>query len=86
MRQGVRAVGYYQPPTLDPVSRAYMDGLCAGEFIEHACISPNDPKLMGALNGDHWFDPSHLLDSGTAIYNRWLIDELLAVEILERTS
>lgn len=86
MRQGVREVGYYQPPMLDPVSRAYMDGLCAGEFVEHACISPNDPTLMGALNGDHWFDPSHLLDSGTAIYNRWLVDELLAVDVLEHTS
>lgn len=81
--QGVREVGYYQPPTLDPPARAYLDGLCAGEFIEHACISPNDPALMEQLNGDHWFDPSHLLDSGTAIYNRWLVDEIIVSQILE---
>lgn len=81
--QGVRQVGYYQPPTLDPPARAYLDGLCAGEFIEHACISPNDPTLMEQLNGDHWFDPSHLLDSGTAIYNRWLVDEIIVSQILD---
>lgn len=81
--QGVRAIGYYQPPALDPTARAYMDGLCVGEFVEHACISPNDPLLMQQLNGDHWFDPSHLLDSGTAIYNLWLVDEIIATGILE---
>lgn len=82
-RLGVRKVGYYQPPMLDPIARAYMDGLCAGEFVEHACISPNDPRLMQRLNGEHWFDPSHLLDSGTAIYNQWLVDELVATKVLE---
>ena len=81
--QGVRQVGYYQPPTLDPQARAYLDGLCAGEFVEHACISPNDPVLMEQLNGEHWFDPSHLLDSGTAIYNRWLVNEIIVSQILE---
>ena len=81
--QGVRQIGYYQPPTLDPSARAYLDCLCAGEFVEHACLSPNDPALMEQLNGDHWFDPSHLLDSGTAIYNRWLVDEIIAAQVLE---
>lgn len=81
--QGVKAIGYYQPPTLAPDARAYLDGLCAGEFVEHACISPNDPVLMAQLNGDHWFDPSHLLDSGTAIYNRWLVEEIIASHVLE---
>lgn len=81
---GVGEIGYYQPPTLDPSARAYLDGLCAGEFVQHLCISPNDPSLMQQLNGDHWFDPSHLLDSGTAIYNRWLVEELIASDILER--
>ena len=82
-RLGVQKIGYYQPPTLDPAGRAYMDGLCAGEFVQHVCISPNDPKLMQQLNGDHWFDPSHLLDSGTAIYNHWLVEELIASRALE---
>lgn len=81
--QGVREIAYYQPPELDPAARAYMDGLCAGEFVQHACISPNDPGLMAQLNGDHWFDPSHLLDSGTAIYNAWLVEEIIASNVLE---
>ncbi len=80
---GVDAIGYYQPPTLDPADRAYLDGLCAGEFVQFACISPNDPKLMQQLNGAHWFDPAHLLDSGTAIYNRWLVEEIIASQVLE---
>jgi len=84
LSQGVRQIAYYQPPALDPAARAYMDGLCAGEFVQHACISPNDPTLMANLNGDHWFDPSHLLDSGTAIYNAWLVEEIIASDVLER--
>lgn len=80
--RGVQKIAYYQPPTLDPAARAYMDGLCAGEFIQHACISPNDPVLMRSLNGDHWFDSSHLLDSGTAIYNAWLVEEIIASDVL----
>lgn len=81
--QGVQAIGYYQPPSLDPAARAYIDGLCAGEFIEHTCISPNNPTLMEKLNGAHWFDPSHLLDSGTAIYNGWLVEQMIDSGILE---
>lgn len=80
---GVRAVGYYQPPTLDPVTRAYMDGLCVGEFGQHTCISPNDPTLMARLNGDYWFDPSHLLDRGTEIYNAWLVDQIISSGVLD---
>ncbi|MEO0451299.1 MAG: hypothetical protein AAFZ74_13385 [Pseudomonadota bacterium] len=82
--QGVRAVAYYQPPALDPEARAYTDGLCAGELSDSVCISPNDPSLMQRLNGDHWFDPSHLLDSGTAIYNAWLVEKIIASGVLER--
>lgn len=81
--EGVRKVAYYQPPALDPATRAYMDGLCIGEFVEHVCLSPNDPVLMQQLNGDHWFDPSHLLDSGTAIYNAWLVEQIIASDLLE---
>ncbi|MCR9268801.1 MAG: hypothetical protein NXH72_02315 [Hyphomonadaceae bacterium] len=80
---GVQTVAYYQPPTLDPEARAYVDGLCAGELVEAICLSPNDPALMQRLNGDHWFDPSHLLDSGTAIYNAWLVDQMIASGALE---
>ncbi|MEP1144757.1 MAG: hypothetical protein ABJH52_13635 [Henriciella sp.] len=81
--QGVRAVAYYAPPALDPTSRAYLDGLCEGELAEHTCVSPNDPALMTQLNGDHWFDPSHLLDSGAAIYNAWLVDQIISSDLLE---
>jgi hypothetical protein len=82
--QGTRAIAYYQPPTLDPKARAYVDGLCEGELFGFDCFSPNDRSLMASLNGDHWFDPSHLLDSGTAIYNAWLVEEMIASGILER--
>ena len=79
---GVREVAYYQPPALDPETRAYMDGLCVGEFVEITCISPNDPELMHRLNGAYWFDPSHLLDDGTVIYNAWLVDQIIASDVL----
>lgn len=81
--QGVRAVAYYKPPALDPEARAYADGLCEGELSNSVCISPNDPDLMHRLNGAHWFDPSHLLDSGTAIYNAWLVEQIVASGVLE---
>lgn len=84
--QGVTAVGYYQPPALDPSVRAYTDGLCAGELAEFVCVSPNQADLMQQLNGNHWFDPSHLLDSGAAIYNAWLVDQIVASGVLETTS
>lgn len=82
-KAGVREVAYYQPPALDPEVRAYMDGLCVGEFEQHACISPNDPALMAQLNGDYWFDPSHLLDSGTEIYNAWLVEQIISSGVLD---
>ncbi len=81
--EGVRTVAYYKPPALDPEARAYVDGLCAGELSDSVCISPNDAGLMQRLNGKHWFDPSHLLDSGTAIYNTWLVDQIIASGVLE---
>ncbi|MEM9054301.1 MAG: hypothetical protein AAGB16_03155 [Pseudomonadota bacterium] len=83
LSQGVRKVAYYQPPALDPEARAYTDGLCAGELVEQVCLSPNDPALMQQLNGNYWFDPSHLLDSGTAIYNAWLAEKIIASGLLE---
>lgn len=83
LENGVTAVAYYQPPALDPDLRAYADGLCAGELKEFVCLSPNDPTMMQALNGDHWLDPSHLLDSGTAIYSLWLADKMISSGLLE---
>lgn len=83
---GVKAVSYYQPPVLEPSARAYVTGLCQGELADHVCISPDAPALMMQLNGDHWFDPSHLLDSGTAIYNAWLLEEVIASGLLEASS
>ena len=84
LAQGTRAIAYYQPPTLDPDARAYIDGLCEGELFAFDCFSPNDPQLMAQLNGDYWFDSSHLLDDGTAIYNAWLAQEIIASGMLER--
>ncbi len=84
LAQGTRAIAYYQPPILDPEARAYIDGLCEGELFAFECFSPNAPDLMAQLNGEHWFDPSHLLDSGTAIYNAWLVEQIVSSGILER--
>lgn len=84
LAQGTRALAYYQPPVLDPEARAYVDGLCEGELFAFDCFSPNAPELMAQLNGAHWFDSSHLLDSGTAIYNAWLVEQIVASGILER--
>ena len=86
LEQGVTAIGYYQPPALDPNLRAYTEGLCAGELSEFVCLSPDDPDLMAGLNGDYWFDPSHLLDPGAAIYNAWLVDQIIASGMLETTT
>ena len=84
LAQGTRAGGYYQPPVLDPDARAYVHGLCGGELFAFDCFSPNSHELMSQLNGNHWFDPSHLLDSGTAIYNSWLADQIISSGVLER--
>lgn len=86
IEQGVIAVGYYQPPALDPALRAYADGLCAGELKDFACLSSNDAEIMELLNGNYWLDPSHLLDSGTAIYNAWLVDLIIEAGLLETGS
>ena len=86
LEQGVTAIGYYQPPALDPALRAYADGLCAGELEDFACLSANDPEMMQLLNGDYWLDPSHLLDTGTAIYNAWLVDQMIESGLLEAAS
>ena len=86
LEQGVRSVAYYQPPALSPETRAYADALCRGELVDQICLSPDDPSLMADLSGDYWFDPSHLLDTGTAIYNAWLVDQIIASGILEPAS
>ena len=83
LAQGTRAIAYYQPPILDPEARAYVDGLCEGELFAFDCFSPNAPELMMRLNGEHWFDSSHLLDSGTAIYNSWLAEQIVTSGMLE---
>ncbi|MDJ0920254.1 MAG: hypothetical protein QNI84_03940 [Henriciella sp.] len=83
LAEGVAHVAYYQPPLLDQAERAYTEGLCRGELIALPCIHANDPDLMASLNGVHWFDRGHLLDSGTAIYNAWLVDQMIASGILE---
>ncbi len=84
--QGVRAVGYYQPPMLDPAARAYTSGLCLGELAGYLCIDPDNPALLNRLNAPVWFDPSHLLDTGTAIYNAWLVQQLIDSGVLEITG
>ncbi|MEM8616909.1 MAG: hypothetical protein AAGF20_08230 [Pseudomonadota bacterium] len=82
--RGTAAIGYYQPPVLDPDRRVYMESLCLGEFAGKPCLHSNDAELMAALEGDYWLDPGHLLDSGTAIYNRWLIEQLIGTGALEK--
>lgn len=76
--RGVRKVGYYFPPVIDPYERAYVDGLCLGELGHAPCLAPTDPALLAALEGDVWFDASHLLAPGAEIYTRWLGEELIA--------
>lgn len=83
---GVRHVAYYQPPLLYEDARAYTEGLCRGELADLPCIHSNDPTLMAALTGDYWYDRGHLLDDGTAIYNNWLVDQMIASGVLEPAS
>jgi hypothetical protein len=73
---GVRAIGYYFPPVIDPGKRAYAEALCRGELAGLACISPQDPALLDALDADVWFDPAHLLDPGAQTYVTWLAVQL----------
>ncbi len=73
---GVREVGYYLPPVIDPPMRAYLAGLCETEFAGLPCLAPDDPALLAALDRDVWLDETHLLDAGTALYSRWLAARL----------
>jgi hypothetical protein len=82
--RGVREVGYYFPPVIDAHERAYVDGLCLGELASAPCISPTDPALLAALEGEVWFDHSHLLAPGAEIYTQWLANELIATGALDR--
>ncbi len=80
---GVEGVGYYFPPVIDPGLRAYVSSLCKAELAASTCIAPDDPDLLRALDGPVWFDREHLLDTGAAIYVRWLADQLDASGALE---
>jgi len=80
---GVRDVGYYFPPVIDAQKRAYMDGLCLGEFAGAPCLAPTDPQLLAALEDEVWFDPHHLLQDGANTYTDWLASQLIASGVLE---
>ncbi|MEM9937359.1 MAG: hypothetical protein AAF768_00795 [Pseudomonadota bacterium] len=84
--EGVSHVAYYQPPMLYEGARAYTEGLCDGELAGEICIHSNDTGLMQALNGNYWYDHGHLLDAGTAIYNAWLIDQMIESGVLGPVS
>lgn len=77
LQRGVREVGYYLPPVIDPPMRAYLAGLCDTEFAGRPCVAPVDPALLAALDRDVWLDETHLLDAGTAVYSRWLAARLV---------
>ncbi|MEO0465868.1 MAG: hypothetical protein AAF216_04950 [Pseudomonadota bacterium] len=76
-RKGVATIGYYFPPVIDGGARAYVDGLCLAELVHTTCISPSDPELLAALEGEVWLDQSHLLASGANIYSDWLADQII---------
>lgn len=76
-QNGVGEVGYYFPPVIDAHARAYMDGVCIGEFADALCLPPTDPKLLAALEDDVWFDASHLMVGGAHIYTDWLARQLV---------
>jgi hypothetical protein len=80
---GVREVGYYFPPVINAMERAYIDGLCLGELSGRACIAPTDPVLLAALEKNVWFDPHHLLAEGANVYTDWLAERLVASRVLE---
>jgi hypothetical protein len=73
---GVRTVGYYFPPVVDPAARAYVAGLCAGELSSHPCVPPTDPAMLAALVGPLWLDGEHLLAPAAAAYTGWLADQI----------
>ncbi|NBC19681.1 MAG: hypothetical protein GVY06_01315 [Alphaproteobacteria bacterium] len=74
--RGVRTVGYYFPPVIDPARRAYVSGLCDAELDGSACFAPQDAALLRALDAEVWFDAAHLLDPGAAVYTSWLAARL----------
>lgn len=73
---GVRQIAYYYPPVLEPLDRAYVADLCAGELSEFPCIAPVDEMLLSQLEGDVWFDHEHLLREGAELYTTWLAAEI----------
>jgi hypothetical protein len=73
---GVRTVGYYFPPVVDPAARAYVAGLCAGELAGHPCVPPTDPALLTQLIGPLWLDGEHLLAPAAATYTDWLANQI----------
>ncbi|MEL6286600.1 MAG: hypothetical protein AAFQ18_10345 [Pseudomonadota bacterium] len=82
---GVRTVGYYLPPVIDPDIRTRAAGLCVGELQGLPCIPPTDPTLLSRLDAPVWLDDSHLLDIGAGIYGRWLAREIAPEVSPERT-
>lgn len=83
LSQGVKSVGYYQPPVQPANQRMYVGSLCEVELPDHVCIDVDDPALLSQLNADVWFDRDHLLDDGAAIYTKWLANELIESGVLE---
>ena len=80
---GVRAVGYYFPPVVEPSLRAYVSGLCLGELASFTCINGDDPELLRDLPPEIWADPYHMQDAGAATYIKWLTEELVISGILD---
>ena len=78
-RAGVKTVGIYLPPVIDAEKRAYVSALCVTRYAGRACIAPDDPALLTALDADVWLDAGHLLVPGTEIYSDWLAARLLEV-------
>jgi len=82
---GVREVGYYMPPTVQPGRRSYFDVACA-VHVGAACISGNDPALLEQLDPELWRDDRHLLEPGAQIYTLWLVEQLVGSGLLERMT
>ena len=83
LTEGVKAVGYYQPPVQPADQRMYVAAVCEAELSGQVCIDADDPGLLDQLNGDFWFDRDHLLDTGAAIYTKWLATKLIESGVLE---
>lgn len=70
---GVKRIGYYFPPVVNPADRAYAAARCK-EYSP--CIAPTDLEMLARLDKDIWFDSEHLLAKGGEIYTDWLAAQL----------